>query len=437
MPIKWILPLALSFSLLSAQGYTLDQLCKKGIANNSKMKSFAHRTSASNSYYDQSIDQYKPHFNIAAQVAHEEYTLGYAGGEQPYSGISHQYTFSVRQPIYQATLLDSMKDAKERIVLSKLMEEDEKAKLITDILQSTFELKKQKKKIQILMQKEQILQKAHANIEKKHELRFASKVDQYQSLSALNRSQSDLSIATQTYHSMLFNLKMLTKIDNIEKYIETLEFDMNAVKKAFRKNNLSEFKSKYTQNTRVKLEKQTVKISNVQIDLRKDERHPKVDAVVSYGDSGGTLDATVRQKDTRAMITLNFPLYQGGYVSDRVEEARYLALAAQESAEDIETNIKISLEKTVEDIRSGIESVNAEKVAVEASKKYFEAADESYRNGLGSLTDAYLAEATYDDSRLRLVDAESMILSSLAEMYYYSGMSSSKDIEKLQKIYFR
>jgi outer membrane protein len=187
----------------------------------------------------------------------------------------------------------------------------------------------------------------------------------------------------------------------------------------------------------VKLERQTVKISKVQIDLRGSERYPSVDAVVSYGDTGGTLDATVRQNDSRAMITVKFPFYQGGYVTDRVEEARYLVLSAQSNAEDIEMNIKISLEKAIQDIRSGLESVDAESVAVKASGKYFEAATESYRSGLGSLTDAYLAEADYHDNRLRLNNAESRIFNSLAEIYYLSGTSDYQHVKKLQKKFFK
>ena len=437
MPIRWIVLLSLSLSVLSAGTYTLEALCKKGIASNPKIKSFEHRTSASRSYYDQSIDQYKPHFSISGQVAQQNYTLAYPESNEKFDGTSQQYQLSINQAIYRATLLSAMTDAEERIVLSNLMEDDEKAKLITQILQSAFELEKLKKTIEILTQKEKLLKKAYANIEKKHVLKLASKVEQYQALSMLKQSQSDLAIAHQTYGHMQFNLKLLTKIENVEKYVKTLKFNISAVKKAFSKVNIPALKSKYRQNTQVKLEKQTVKISKIQIDLRSKERYPNIDAVVSYGDSGGNLDSTVRQNDSRAMITLNFPIYQGGYVSDRVEEARFLTLSAQSNAEDLIMNIKISLEKKIQDIRSGLESVAAESVAVKASRKYFEAATESYRSGLGSLTDAYLAEADYHDNRLRLNRAEADIFRSLAEIFYYSGISDYKHVKELQKKYFK
>lgn len=436
MLIKWILLILLTFSQLQAEEYTLVQLCKKGLESNPKMKSFAHKVSASNSFYDQSIDNYKPHFTIDGQLGQQEYTLGSTISEQDYSGKSYQYQFSLKQPIYRANFLKSITDAEEKVMLSKLIEEDEKAKFITQILQNSFDLIKTRKTIRILSQKEKILEKAYENIEKKHRLKLASKVEQYQSLSMLKQSHSDLVVASQTYDQMRFNLKTLTKLDNVEIYTKTLEFNMDAIKNTFKNVNISHLESAYTQNTRVKLERQTVEISKVQIDLRASERQPNLDLVVSYGNSGGTLDMTIRQNDSRAMLALNFPIYQGGYVTDRVEEARYLSLAAQESADDVEMSIKISLEKKIQDIRSGIESVDAERVAVEASKKYFEAAMASYRNGLGSLTDAHLAEADYFDNRIRLINTESSIFISLAEIYYYSGIANVEHVQSLQKKYF-
>lgn len=438
MPIKPILFLSLFLSLLGAEEYSLETLCKKGVENNPKIKSFSYKTSASHSFYDQSVDHYKPHFSIDGQVAQQDYTLeDSSGSSQNFNGISHQYQFTLKQPIYRANLLNAMIDAEERVTLARLMEEDEKAKLVTQILQSSFELIRLRDIIQVLKQKETILEKAYENIEKKHTLQLASKTEQYQSLSMLKKAQSDLIVAGQSYDNMVFNLKMLTKIDNVEKYIQSLNFDTDAIKISFGTIELAALKSSYIKNTRIKLERQTVNIARAQIKLRKSERYPNIDFVASYGDSGGTLDATVRQDDSRAILALNFPLYQGGYVSDRVEEARFLLLSSEKNAENLEMNIEISLDKKIQDIRSGLESVKAESIAVEASKKYFEAATISYTNGLGSLTDAYLAEADYHDNRLRLIDTKANIFSSLAEIYYYCGISSYPQVNKLQKKYFR
>jgi outer membrane protein len=216
-----------------------------------------------------------------------------------------------------------------------------------------------------------------------------------------------------------------------------LRFNVNGVEKAFRKANLAQIKREIENNTRIKLDTQSVKIAKLQMGLRNSERAPDFDAVLSYGDAGGTLDYATRQNESKAMLTLNFPIYQGGYVDDRVEEAKYLYMAAREDADNSLLNIKISLEKALENIKSGIESTKAQKVAVSASKKYFDGTIQSYKNGVASLTDAYLAEADYRDNQLKLIQSEANIFTSLAELYYYIGRTDYKDIKKMQKKFLK
>lgn len=437
MPIKWFVAVTLIVSLLNAEKYTLDVLCKKGIENNPKIKSFAHKTSASHSYYKQSIDRYKPQVTIDGHIGYQDYQYEQSDGIVNFYGLSNNYRISLKQSIYSATLLRSMTDAKEREKLAQLVEEDEKAKLITMILQSSFELMKLGKTIEILTKKEQLLEKAYANIQKKHKLKLASQVDKYQALSRLQESRSSLVKAKQIYNHNLFNLKLLTKLDQVEKYIKPLNFNIHAIMKAFKKTSFTALKTLFQNNTRIKLDKQTVMIAKGQIELRESERYPTFDAMVSYGDVGGTIDQVTRQNESRAMVMLNFPIYQGGYVSDRAEEAQFLYYAAQEDAENTQMNIKISLEKAFHDIGSGLESFKADKLAVKASKKYLDATIKSYTNGLGNLTDAYLSEADYHDNRLRLINTKASIFVSLAEIYYFSGMSEYEDIYEMQTKYLK
>ena len=423
----WFLFLFLTY--VHGGSNSLAQLCEKGIKNNPKIKGMSYRSSASASYYHQSIDQYKPHLNISGQYGLQNYDLSLHN----YKGNTYNYQFSLKQPIYRAKLLEAIKDASARKELSMFQAEDEKAKLITQILQVSVELTRQKKVIDILKKKVTLLEKAYENIKKKHRVKLVSGADAFQAQARLQQSKSDLISAKQAYGYNLYNLRLLTKYQDVEKYIRNLRFNVYGVEKAFKKANLVQIKREVKNNTRIQLDRQSVKIAKIQMGLRNSERAPDFDAVFSYGDNGGTIDMSTRQNDSRAMITLNFPIYQGGYIDDRVEEAKYLYLAAKEDAANSRLNIQISLEKALENIKSGIESSKAQKVAVEASKKYFDGMIQSYKNGAASLTDAYLAESDYRDNQLKLIRSEADIFSSLAEVYYYIGKADFKHIKTLQK----
>jgi len=437
MPIKFSIAFILIFSSLYAGNNSLYKLCKLGIKNNPKIKSYEHRISASHSAYKQSVDQYLPHFDISGQYGIQNYSYESSAGSTPYNGRSYNYQFKLTQPIYRSRLIHMMTDTRAREVLTELQEKDEKAKLVTQILQATIEVIRQKQTISILEKKSVLLKKAYKTITDRYNVKLASNTEKSQSLAKLERSRSELIKAKQIYSYNLYNLRLLTKYDKVDKYTSKLSFNIAAVEKAFKKANFKHIKRSVHKNTRIILDEQSTNIAKIQIGLRNSERSPKFDAVLSYGDAGGTIDYVTRRNDSRAMIQFSLPLYQGGYVDDRVKEARYLYMAAKEDTENTRQTIKISMEKALQDIKGGLASIKAQHSAVEASKKYFDGTIESYKSGMQSLTDVYLAESDYYDNQLRLINNEADVLSSISEMYYYSGRASIKHIQTLQNRYFR
>lgn len=437
MQIRFIILSLFLLSSLHAQSDALLKLCEHGIKSNPKIKSYAHRVSASNSAYDQSVDQYKPHFDISGQYGRQDYQYENAIGTTPYYGLSYNYQFTLKQPIYRAQLLHMMTDARAKKNLTQLQEKDEKAKLITQILQSSVELIRQKKIVAILDKKTRLLKKAYAAIIDRYNIKLASGTEKSQSLAKLEQSRSELIRAKQIYAYNLYNLRLLTKYENVEKYISILSFNLPAVDKAFKKADLHSIKKSIRNNTRIQLDEQSTKVAKIQIDLRNSERSPKIDAVLSYGDSGGTIDYVTRRHDSRAMLQLSFPLYQGGYVDDRVKEAKFLYMAALEDTKNTKLNIKISMEKVLQDIKGGLASIAAQRSALEASRKYFKGTLESYKGGMQSLTDVYLAESDYYDNQLKLINNESDLISSIVEAYYYGGRANLKYVKKLQNKYFK
>ncbi len=437
MPTKIIFLIALLFSVLNADKFSLAELCQKGIENNPKIKSFSYKSAASGSYYDQAVDQYKPHLSVSGQYGDQNYKYEYESGDEEYHGRTFNYQLTLKQPIYRAQLIEGMTDARERERLAKLQEMDEKAKLITQILQSTVELTRQKRIIAVLQKKVSVLEKAYENVMSKYELQMASSADKFQSLAMLQQSRSQLTQAEQMYNYNLYDLRLLVKYKDVEKYIDSLQFNVGAVEESYKKANLASIKRSIADNTRIKLDAQSVAIAKAQIALRDSASSPQVDAVLSYGDAGGTIDQVTRQNEARAMVTLNFPLYQGGAVDDSVKEAKLLYHAAREDAENTRLNIEISMEKAIQNIQGGLESVKAYGLAVDASQKYLEGMVQSYQSGVASLTDAYLAESDYRDNQIRLINSESDIFASLCEVYYYGGKSDFGHVKTLQNKFYK
>jgi len=415
----------------------LSQLCQKGLKNNPKIKSYRHKTSASHSYYKQSIDQYKPHLSISGQYGYQRYNLGTDRDKQLYDGATYDYTFALTQPIYRPKLIHSIKDADARKQLAHIEQKDQEARLVTQILQASIEVLRDKKIINILEKKTALLQKAYDNIHKKYKAKLATNSDLFQAKAMLHQSRSELIQSKQKYDYDKYNLKLITKVKNVDRYINHIDFNIKALNQIKKKADITKFKKLIDRNTQVKYYKKLIDIAKIQIDIRGSERMPNIDAVVSYGDAGGSLDAVTRHDSSRAMLTLSFPIYQGGYVTDRVEEAKFLLLSSIEEFNNLKQNISISIEKAISNIKSGIETIQAQKVALNASKQYFESSIQSYKNGMASLTDAYLAESDYRDNQIKLTNMQADLYLSISEVYYYAGMSQVDNIKRLEKRYFK
>lgn len=437
MQIRVLCCIVFASIILHAESFTLADLCKKGLENNPKISSFTNRTSASKAAYSQSIDQYKPQINLSGQVDNQDYFYTSTfGNDQQYDGTLYNYKIALTQAIYSAKLLEMITDSKARQVLTGLQEEDERAKLVIQILQVSVELLKIKQSIAILEKKVSLLQKANTNIDKKYQLQLAPQADKYQSLAMLQQAKSQLLNEQKNYNYNLYNLRLLTKFKDVEKYLTSIKFNMPAIEKAYKTVRLSQLKAEVDNNTRVKLDQQTVQLAKIQIDLSNSEWKPTVNAVVSYNDSTGTIDNVTRQNESHAIISVGFPIYQGGYVDDRVEEASFLHMAAVDDAENSRLNIDISIEKALQNIQGGLESFKSDTLAVMASKKFLDSSILNYQNGTLSLTDVYLAEIDYHDNELRMIENQATIFTSLLEINYYIGRSNYKGVQTLQKKFF-
>jgi hypothetical protein len=100
MQTKLILFIFFGFSLLYAEKFTLEELCRKGIRSNPNIKSFSYRSLTGASAYDQSVGHHKPHLNASGQYGVENYDLGDSLKETHYQWRKYSYILSVSQPVF-------------------------------------------------------------------------------------------------------------------------------------------------------------------------------------------------------------------------------------------------------------------------------------------------------------------------------------------------
>jgi len=131
------------------------------------------------------------------------------------------------------------------------------------------------------------------------------------------------------------------------------------------------------------------------------------------------------------------PVYQGGYIKDRVNEAKVLYFSARQDLNNAKLEAKISIQKSWEQIRSNIETLKAIKSAEIASKQYYDTTLIARKNGLQSLRDVYSAKIEYNNVIRDRVNFETQILYGILSLYYATGKATSKQIAKFEKSYLK
>lgn len=413
---------------------SISELCKSGLKNNPKINSLKYQEKAKKYAYEQSIDQYKPKLSLSASAGYNRYDYKYPTKTLTYKDTLYQYSAIVQQPIYRPKILNKITDAKIREKIAIAKKEDEKAKLTVMISQTVVELIRLQQIRHLLMKKVKLYDKAYNKILSKYNLRLANNSELHQANARLQKALSDLAQANQMFEYTKTNLKLLTKITEITESIFNKSYYIRQIDKKYSTEKLSKLKKMIENNTQMTLSKLYLEIAHNEINSRKVERYPTLDLKLSYSDTD-TTDSITRRNDMRAMIELSFPIYQGGYVSDRVNEALELYNASQEDLKNTKIENTISLEKYWQQIRSGLQTYHAKKIAQNAAETYYQTARNAYKQGVQSLTDAYLAEADYYDSQVQVINSAADLLNTILNIYYITGNATCKKIEEFEKNY--
>ena len=145
--------------------------------------------------------------------------------------------------------------------------------------------------------------------------------------------------------------------------------------------------------------------------------HLNVTAFPSLGpQSPGTLNLTGNQFSATVFAGITVPLYDGGLRAAVLGQARAMAdnasLALTHTREEAVREIVLAQNG----LRSSLAAYSASTSLMEAAETTFEAALAAYRNGVGSITDATLAETQLLQARNASTDAHSAALSAAATL---------------------
>lgn len=141
----------------------------------------------------------------------------------------------------------------------------------------------------------------------------------------------------------------------------------------------------FDQNLEVRIQQQEVELARRQIAFIRGGRLPVIELTgrINREDEGGSLFGGGSDLETaEATVQMNLPIYQGGFVSSRIREARKLHLAAEQDLERAVRGVRRETKAAFLGIKSAVENAAALRQSVISSQMALSAKQEGYRSGL-------------------------------------------------------
>ena len=141
-----------------------------------------------------------------------------------------------------------------------------------------------------------------------------------------------------------------------------------------------------------------------------------VSALPGIGQQSPTVNLSGSELGGTILLGVTIPIYDGGTRQALLEQARTRADSADAVLAQVRDEAMREVVKAQNSLKTSLAAYEASQALVAAAQTTFDAALEAYRNGVGSITDATVAETQLLQAKSALTDAHSAALSAAATL---------------------
>ena len=419
---------------LSPITYSADilDIYNRALKFNNDLKIISNNNEISKEKYNQTSSSLFPDIGISASTQ-EINTNKYEGAGVIGDYASETATLKITQPLLRIYFFDELNKAEANIKKSQIEISNYKKDLIIKSAELYFSLINSNNKYKVELIKNEMMLLKYNNAKKlfsngyitdielnKHKNNFnITSIELDVSLNELELIRQDIYIFTGREALDIHDLDTITDIPFITYEVESL------ISKA-----ITSFDS-------IKLALLDIDISKHEMKSNRSQHYPTVDLIATYDysdtSSGSRLGRTTRESNTIG-LTINFPIYQGGYQSSKVEESRYKYKNAKVSLDQLRRSIK-------RDITDKVNNHNLLKKLIVANKNRYSDANLDYLTIENGFQSGLYTNVELKDSEYRLIIAKHELISNTLkylltdlELKKYSSelnIGSIKDINQM------
>ena len=422
--LLFISPVGYAADLLDIYNRSLD------FNNELKIKNNDHKISEE--LYNQTASTIFPEVSIIANT--EENNINkYVGPGSTKDYTSETASLKITQPLLRLYFFDELNKANSKIDKSRINVNNFKKDLLIKSTDLYFTLINLKNNYRANFIKTEMMSKKLDNAKKLYQNGYITNIELNRYKNSFSLADVELEISHNQLELAKQDVYMFTGKDILE--IHNLNHMIGIPISNYDIESLTSTAMVTFDN--IKIAMLNVDISKNEIESNKSKHFPTIDLTATYDYSdvrgGARFGVTTRESNTVG-LTLNFPIYQGGYQNSKISEAKYKYQNAKLNLDQLRRSVR-------RDINDKINTHNLLKKVILVKRDKYNDSNENYKTMISGYKKGIYSDIDLKESEYNLIIAKNELISSTLEymstdlsIKKYSSELSIRHIEDINKM---
>ena len=422
--LLFISPVGYAADLLDIYNRSLD------FNNELKIKNNDHKISEE--LYNQTASTIFPEVSIIANT--EENNINkYVGPGSTKDYTSETASLRITQPLLRLYFFDELNKANSKIDKSRINVNNFKKDLLIKSTDLYFTLINLKNNYRANFIKTEMMSKKLDNAKKLYQNGYITNIELNRYKNSFSLADVELEISRNQLELAKQDVYMFTGKDILE--IHNLNHMIGIPISNYDVESLTSTAMVTFDN--IKIAMLDVDISKNEIESNKSKHFPTIDLTATYDYSdvrgGARFGVTTRESNTVG-LTLNFPIYQGGYQNSKISEAKYKYQNAKLNLDQLRRSVR-------RDINDKINTHNLLKKVILVKRDKYNDSNENYKTMISGYKKGIYSDIDLKESEYNLIIAKNELISSTLEymstdlsIKKYSSELSIRHIEDINKM---
>ncbi len=194
-------------------------------------------------------------------------------------------------------------------------------------------------------------------------------------------------------------------------------------------------------NLELKIIEDEIKIADTEIDVRRSNHYPTIDATASRSrnwDKGGYPYGALANEGVRSFsdvlgVTINIPIFSGGYTSSRVREAQKLKLKTAEDAEYLKRQVELKVREHYLNLEANFAEIEAYQQALNSATLQVESTQLAFQEGLRNSVEVLISQQILFNAQRDLLKSRYNYLMNIINLKLSVGILAQQDLEEINR----